>query len=271
MKKRFCALINAMFSCLFLFTFIIFLSCGGGGGDGGGSTPTPTPTPVTPTYSSQDWQNLYDYNASTNNGYTIRWPSTVKTYNVYPEYFGRWAANTDGKIEFDFVSNQPSDGISVYIGSDLPDDAVGSTLTYYYPSTGKIARAVITIHPDHWNETEGPYILTHEAGHALGFVGHTTDGCIMDERIGARNYISDAVARVMTHLYSYSPHTNTKSYFLKEAIAEFPTIERDDGSTVINTPHGDYYVKKIDEEISVIGNGPLYTGRVEPLPELKKQ
>lgn len=40
MKKRFCALINAIVFCVF---FIIFLSCGGGGGDGGsgGSTTPP--------------------------------------------------------------------------------------------------------------------------------------------------------------------------------------------------------------------------------------
>jgi hypothetical protein len=262
MRNKFNCLIVAIFYSFFGLAVLISISCGSGGGGGGSS-----PTTATPTYSIQDWQNLYDHNAQATDGYTHRWPGTVITYNVNHEYFRRWEGSTKGKIQFEFVSYQPSNGISVWLAPDL--NAAGATIWLVNKTSRHIEKAGIFIHPDYWNPTDGPHVLTHEAGHALGFAVHTNDGCIMDPSIGARNYISDAVALIMTHLYSYPPNTNVTANMLQEVSEQYPIIEKDDGSLLIKAPRGDYYVKEVDKDTLLFSNGPFYNGRVEPLPELQ--
>lgn len=257
MKKVFKSL-RVFFYALFALALVTLVGCGGSDS-----------TPAMPAYTSQDWQNLSDHNASFNNGHTIRWPGAVATYDIFPESFQRWADATEGRIQFRFVPDQPSDGISVWLGTDLADDIAGLTEIRYNTATGEIVQATIYIHPRRWNPTDAPYVLTHEAGHALGFLGHTNDGCIMDRQFGSGDCISDAVARILTHLYSYRPNTNVNAYLLNAAVVQDSAFQRDGSTLRIKSPHGDYFVKAVDDNTVILSNGPFYTGPVEQLPGLK--
>ena len=257
MKKEFKRMILWIL-CSFL-TVGFLVCCGGGGGGGGGGG---VPQVV---YTAQDWRNLYEHNAIASEGFTSRWPGRVTICNVLPEYSRRWEGCTSGRIMFDFVNYNPDNGISGYLATALK--SVGLTHVFFNRGTKHFVKAEIFIHPDYWNPHQGPHVWTHEMGHALGFYGHTDDGCIMDPTIQSRNYISDLVGRIMTHLYSYPPNTNVTSRMF-EAAREYPAIRQEDGSLLIVTPKGEYYVKEVDEETMMFSSGPFYDGPIQDLPAL---
>ncbi|MBA4393692.1 MAG: hypothetical protein C0407_09090, partial [Desulfobacca sp.] len=158
-----------------LFTLALVLSaCGSGSSNSGGGG------------SSSDYRFLYDHNANVLNGHTVRWDSnTIKVYTAgisgAEAAINRWA----GPVSFTFVGSPPSDGIVFSWTSSGNFCGVAST---YYLNSGKITQSLVAIHTNQ-NGCQGGLdnTLTHEAGHALGFFGHTADGGLMDPDGGNSN------------------------------------------------------------------------------------
>lgn len=175
--------ITLLFFALLLFSIN---SCGGGGGSssggGGGS-------------SSGDFSYLSQHNARFNNGIIIRWqtPILVNTNGIpgAEDSFRQWG------LPFSFVNFNPSEGIVVTIGDPGPGTC-GVTSSQWVRSNGRLISANITINQDLRGCVQ---TITHEAGHAIGFEDHTSDGGLMDPD-GGNGQITAPVRNMITLLYS---------------------------------------------------------------------
>ena len=178
----------------------LLVSCGGGGGggDGGGFT-------------KADYQFLYTYNAVQLDGHTIRWPSLpigVSGGGVpgVPAAFNRWNSATGGAVGFNFAGN----GITVAYSTSTSWCGV---TTINWNSAGRITSARVSVARDQTGRLGGlPDTLTHEAGHALGFLGHDASGLMNPE---GGEPISDQESRFMRLLYSLAPGTDINSNLAK--------------------------------------------------------
>jgi len=91
-------------------------------------------------------------------------------------------------------------------------------------SEGIIREAVIELDPK--SSLEGiedifPFLpigceqtVKHEIGHALGLLGHTDDGGLMDPD-GGNGEFSEQLVRLITGLYSFPPNTSIDFIFKK--------------------------------------------------------
>jgi hypothetical protein len=232
---------------------------------------TSTTTVASSSYSAQDWRNLQNYNDPANDGYTVRWPGAIQAYALEnsQQYFQRWTDATSGKVTFNFVSNQPSDGIRSYVSSSLGPGTAGQTVTYYNPGSGRIVEAEIIIDTDAWNSAKGSAVYAHEIGHAIGFFGHTNDGGLMDPTTASADVITAFVSRILTHLYSYPPHTDMSIYASRVADAKFESIKQPDGTVIYRTPRDEFYIKPMNDGTIAISNGPFPEGSRAALPYLR--
>jgi len=159
---------------------------------------------------SSEYQFLYDHNAKELDGYTVRWASnTIKVYtggiSGAAAAINRWA----GPVNFQFVDNPPSDGVS--FSTTSATSYCGVTNTYYYNS-GRIYQAQVRISSIQIFCRGGlENTVTHEMGHALGFFGHTSDGGLMDPD-GGNGDITSPVRKFMNLLYSYNYGTDINPY-----------------------------------------------------------
>jgi hypothetical protein len=150
-----------------------------------------------------DYQFLYDHNAFELNGFTVRWESnTIKVFTANiagaETAVNRWA----GPVNFTFVGSPPADGITFSMIN--PGGGICGQTTTTFLNSGKITKAQIQIVSDQTNCRGGlANTLAHEAGHALGFFGHSIDGGLMDSDGGNSN-ITTQVKNFMSLLYSQS-------------------------------------------------------------------
>ncbi|BEQ14021.1 hypothetical protein [Desulfoferula mesophila] len=178
----------------------LLVSCGGGGGggDGGGFT-------------KADYQFLYTYNAVNLDGHTIRWPSLpigVSSGGVpgVPVAFDRWNSATGGAVGFNYAGN------SITVAYSDTTSYCGVT-TIRWSSAGRILSAKVSVARDQSGCLGGlSDTLTHEAGHALGFLGHDASG-LMNPQGGQP--ISDQESRFMRLLYSLAPGTDISDKLAK--------------------------------------------------------
>ena len=183
---------------------LLLLSGCGRGGHGGSSTATATPSVITNAF-------LFQHNASINNGVLTRWPTlpitvdTGRLPNAEAE-FNRWRDATGGAVTFVFIGDAA--GIKVRLGGEADPDTCAETVVFF-TAAGSITRADITLSPISGTpacvET-----MTHEAGHSIGFLGHTSDGGLMDPD-GGNGQITGQVADMIRTLYSNPPGTVVKA------------------------------------------------------------
>jgi hypothetical protein len=163
-----------------------------------------------------DGELLRALNAGYNYNKTIRFetnPIKVYIHNVPDgkDQVGEWTEATDGLIQFEFVGDEPENGIAIRYGITAPITCGVA----YEPewSDGVIKKASIEIDP----KTILPLFalgckqtVKHEVGHALGLFGHTRDGGLMDGD-GGNGEITPQVKRIMKLLYSSPPNTDVNN------------------------------------------------------------
>jgi len=187
-----------------LLLLLLLVGCGGSGGGGGGSTATPSV--ITDPF-------LFDHNASINGGVLTRWPSvpvTVDTGQI-PDAeakFNRWRDATGGSVSFVFTG--AGAGVRVRLGGAIPDTCAETVV--FFTAGGSVTRAEVSLTPI-WNTAVCVETVAHEAGHSIGFFGHTSDGGLMDPD-GGNGQITGQVANMMRTLYSNPPGTMVKSALL---------------------------------------------------------
>lgn len=199
--------IKLLFVCIVgMFAF----ACGGGGGGGGGGD-------------DASWEYVYQHNARYYSGYTWRWNvSTVRVAAngvdpaVVSSAFNRWSSSSG--LGFS-VGSGSSGNIVVSYGS-LPAGVCGRAVAYV--SSGRILRGVITLRRN--PETNCGYdlrrLITHEAAHTLGFMGHDSEGVmtpnVNSDTITGQNY------GFFAKLYSVPPLTYVPALYKEKQYGKKP-------------------------------------------------
>jgi hypothetical protein len=149
---------------------------------------------------------LLELNAGANDGHTVRWvrlPVPVFTNGIaQPDEVASWTAATGGTVTFTFVDKQPAHGISFRAGGG--SDVCGLTTVEY--ENGHINSADVQIVVDLFRTRHCVGTIAHETGHAIGFLGHTADGGLMDPDGGNGGITPSDIAFVRS-LYSFPPNS----------------------------------------------------------------
>jgi hypothetical protein len=179
---------------------LFLYSCGGGSSSSGGGG------------SSADYNYLNLHNAQYLDGHTIRWLGTINVFtNNIPgaeAAFNRWG------LSFNFINYEPGEGVTLaYTSSEA---YCGVSYIYYYTS-GRLFRVNILIARNQQNCAGGlDNTLAHEAGHAVGYLGHSSDGGLMDPT-GGSGVITTAVRNMVSLLYSMAPGTDINPFISRKA------------------------------------------------------
>lgn len=182
---------------------LLLLLVSGCKGGGHGGTSTATPSVITNAF-------LFQHNASVNSGVLTRWPAVPVTVDTGPfsnaqAEFNRWRDATGGAVTFIFVGDTA--GIKVRLGEADPD--ICAQTVVFFTAAGSITRADITLSPI--SRTSACVdTIAHEAAHSIGFLGHTSDGGLMDPD-GGNGQITGQVADMIRTLYSNPAGTIVKA------------------------------------------------------------
>jgi hypothetical protein len=175
---------------------LILVGCNGDGGNGGGGTGS----------TNADLDFLFQHNARFNDGRTVRWanmPIRVFTNNIArADEVTEWTRATGGAVTFSFVGSASGANITFRFGSG--DDICGSTNIRFSTPDGEIVSADILVVQAVFRTSACTRTVTHEVGHAIGFLDHTTDGGLMNDD-GGNGEITEPVASMFVLLYSMAP------------------------------------------------------------------
>jgi hypothetical protein len=211
---------------LALLLLLLTLSCGGGSSSGGGGSQGSG-------WPNGDYNYLNQHNASNNAEIIVRWetPILVNTNGIsgMENSFRQWG------LPFSFVNYNPSEGIIVNIG-DPGSGNCGVTNFQWYRSNGRMFSAVITISSNLSSMRCGD-TKTHEIGHAIGFLDHTSDGGLMDRSTYLSNdQITAPVRNMINLLYALPVGTNITPMLSAKRPSIIPKLEykriRDGGEIV---------------------------------------
>jgi hypothetical protein len=178
----------------------VFLFGCGGGGKG----------PTSPS-DAINYALLRELNADYFSGKTVRWSSTtISVYNAgVPDAEAgvlAWSTATNGLFQFQFVSSPPAVGITIRT-KNFPNPSICGGTPVSFTTGGVIVSATIEVDPIGQNPSACVQTVTHEMGHALGLLGHTHDGGLMDPN-GGNGQITEAVKQFFRDLYSLPPGTD---------------------------------------------------------------
>jgi hypothetical protein len=129
-----------------------------------------------------------------------------------PQQIDLWTTASNGLIQFRFINEFPSEGISIRLGRTGPG-ICASTSMFRFEDDGSIRRATITLGPLYNNPAVCRNTIAHEVGHAIGVFGHTIDGGLMDVD-GGNGQITEPVATAITYIYSVPPGTDLTAFIL---------------------------------------------------------
>jgi hypothetical protein len=165
--------------------------CGGGGGGAVNNAFAPSPDSAPTTYAPADTaaagRFVPNYNSEVE---TVRkWGKTrLSVYVAAPggagfanaqeqvrQGFALWESPLNGSVAFDFTQNPDADIVVTFKSKGgLGDFRVGATRVSYRSSNNEIVKAQIELD----ESLDGEYmaqVAAHEAGHALGVDGHSSD------------------------------------------------------------------------------------------------
>jgi hypothetical protein len=159
------------------------------------------------TASGTDNALLVQLNARFNDGRTVRWenlPIPAFTRGIArPEEITVWTAATGGAVTFAFVNSPPAAGISIRFGGGT--DVCGSA-TVEFTTDGRITSVDIQVVEAIFRTPVCVNTVSHEVGHAIGFLAHTADRGLMDPD-GGNGEITPADAAFVRSLYALAPGT----------------------------------------------------------------
>lgn len=151
---------------------------------------------------------LFQLNAKENDGKTVRFdPLPIATH--LPADVGsedevtEWDRVTGGKVSFQFVGSPPDRGIAFRLAS-LDEDICGVTEVEF--DDDRIQFADVRLNRRNYRSSGCQRTVTHEAGHAIGILDHTSDGGLMDPD-GGDGDITNDVRDMVRNLYSLKPGT----------------------------------------------------------------
>lgn len=154
---------------------------------------------------------LYQHNARFNGGRTVRWPSLpIQVFAndiAQPAEVTEWTGASGGQVTFAFVGGSPAAGISFRFRGGA--DICGLS-TVEYQSDGRIVSADVQVSEAIYRGPQCVRTVTHEIGHAIGFLDHTEDGGLMDDD-GGSGKITAPVAGMMRDLYLMGPGSSVSA------------------------------------------------------------
>jgi hypothetical protein len=155
---------------------------------------------------------LFEFNAQQNGGRTVRWPSLpVRVFLgsgvARADEVLVWTAATDGAVIFAFVGTAAAANVrfSFRSGSDI----CGVTFLEF-TDEGELTSADVQVSQSIYRGPQCQRTVTHESAHAIGFLGHTSDGGLMDPD-GGNGDITPLVAGVLRDLYHLAPGTHVSA------------------------------------------------------------
>ena len=150
---------------------------------------------------------LLEHNARFNDGRTVRWPSLPIVVSLggvaTADEVTAWTGATGGAVTFAFVGSAPSNSISIRGRSGT--DVCGVS-TVFFDEDGTITSADIRVSTAVYRGPQCVRTVTHEIGHAIGFLNHTADGGLMDDDGGDGSFTPE-VTRMIRDLYALPPGT----------------------------------------------------------------
>jgi hypothetical protein len=151
---------------------------------------------------------LFEFNAQQNGGRTVRWrnlPVRVFLGNgiARSDEVNVWTAATGGAVTFTFVATAA--GANVTFGFRSGTDICGVTFLEF-TDDGEMTSADVQVSQAIYRGPQCQRTVTHESAHAIGFLGHTDDGGLMDPE-GGNGEITPLVSGVLTDLYHFPPGT----------------------------------------------------------------
>ncbi len=155
---------------------------------------------------------LFQYNAQQNAGRTVRWPVLpVRVFlggNVaQASEVSIWTQATNGAVTFAFVGSAAAANITFAFQSGT--DVCGVTFVEF-DDAGNMTSAETRVSQSIYRGPQCQRTVTHESAHAIGFLGHTHDGGLMDPD-GGNGAITPLVAGVLTDLYQLAPGTRVNA------------------------------------------------------------
>jgi hypothetical protein len=157
---------------------------------------------------SHSTQFIITHNAQFNDGKTVRWASLpiVVALNglASPDEVTAWTGATHNAVTFAFVGAPISNGVNLRGTSRT--DICGLT-TVEYGSDGRIASADVSLAVAVYHGPQCVRTVTHEIGHAIGFLNHTADGGLMDPD-GGNGQFTTEVTETIEGLYSLAVGTD---------------------------------------------------------------
>jgi hypothetical protein len=151
---------------------------------------------------------LFEFNAQANGGRTVRWASLpVRVFLgdgvAQAGEVSVWTGATGGAVTFTFVGSGSGANVSFRFRSGT--DICGVS-TIEYTDTGLLTVVDVQVSQAIYRGPQCVRTVTHETGHAIGFLGHTSDGGLMDDD-GGNGAITPTVTGVLRDLYSLPPGT----------------------------------------------------------------
>jgi hypothetical protein len=150
---------------------------------------------------------LFEFNAQQNGGRTVRWRNLpIRAFLgtvARPDEVNVWTGATDGAVTFTFVGTPAAANITYGFRSGT--DICGVTFLEF-TDDGDFTSAEVLVSQSIYRGPQCQRTVTHETAHAIGFLGHTDDGGLMDPD-GGNGVITPLVAGVLRDLYHLSPGT----------------------------------------------------------------
>jgi hypothetical protein len=152
---------------------------------------------------------LFEFNASQNDGRTVRWANLPIRVFLGNGVAGAgevtaWTQATGGAVTFTFVGGAGAANITFDRGVTNPDTC--GVTSVVWDDSGPIVEAHVSVNAAIYRSPNCVRTVTHETAHAIGFLDHSNDGGLMDPD-GGNGAITPVVGGMLRDLYLLPPGT----------------------------------------------------------------